>query len=522
MTYSAYSGTHAVGGLEMNNIRKSFPGTMALDGAVLRVLPGEVHGLIGENGAGKSTLIKILAGVYQADSGEIIVDDKRLNPVTAKTVHASGVRFIHQELHLIPHFTVTESVFMGQELRHPWLGLDKRAMRQKTEQFFRQILNTGIDGNTLISELSIAERKLVQIARALIDGQARLVVFDEPTAPLEASEAQRVFAAISELKARGIAIIYISHYLSEITALCDRVTVFRNGKDIETLSPVTQQDIVPLIRLMIGRDLDALFAPRRAKTALKPRLEVNQLRVNRAFSSLSFQVAEGEVVGIAGLLGSGRDALIDTLYGLQRPSSGNITINGRSQSILSPAEAIAQGIVLVPRDRRHQGLVLEMPVTDNINLASLSDVALAGWEQRGKAAVRAEGLANRLRIRPNNLRQPVRFLSGGNQQKVILARWLATDANLFILDEPTLGVDMGARAEIYQLVESLVTSGKSVLVSSSDASELIGLCDRILVMLRGELVAEVSTQDLTQEALLALTTGSTPSASPLSEQEALI
>ncbi|WP_145600041.1 sugar ABC transporter ATP-binding protein [Yersinia frederiksenii] len=522
MTYSAYSGTHAVGGLEMNHIRKSFPGTVALDGATLRIQPGEAHGLIGENGAGKSTLIKILAGVYHADSGEIIVDNKRLNPVTATTVHASGIRFIHQELHLIPHFTVTESVFMGQELRHRWLGLDKHAMRQKTEQFFRQILNTEIDGNTLISALSIAERKLVQIARALIDGQARLVVFDEPTAPLEASEAQRVFAAISELKSRGIAIIYISHYLSEITALCDRVTVFRNGKEVDTLSAVTQQDIPQLIRLMIGRDLEALFAPRQPKTALKPRLEVNQLRLNRAFSPLSFQIAEGEIVGIAGLLGSGRDALIDTLYGLQRPSGGSITINGQSASILSPAQAIAQGIVLVPRDRRHQGLVLEMPVTDNINLASLSKVAWAGWEQRGKALARAKALANRLRIRPNNLRQPVRFLSGGNQQKVILARWLATDANLFILDEPTLGVDMGARAEIYQLVESLVSSGKSALVSSSDASELIGLCDRILVMLRGELVAEVSTQNLTLEVLLALTTGSTQLPPQPAEWEARI
>ncbi|WP_454878162.1 sugar ABC transporter ATP-binding protein [Serratia inhibens] len=519
MSQEETQATPAVGSLEMIGIEKRFPGTQALSGASLRVLPGEIHGLIGENGAGKSTLIKILAGVYAQDGGEIRIGGRRLASVTPAAIRAAGVRFIHQELHLIPHFTVAESVYVGQERRNRWLGLDKRGMRHDAERFLLQVLDTRLDGNRLIRDLSIAERKLVQIARALIDGQAQLVVFDEPTAPLEARESQLLFNAIARLKRRGIAIIYVSHYLTEIAQICDRVTVFRNGRNVGTLQQLG--DIARMIPMMVGREITSLFAPRPAQRAVvEPWLSAESLSDGTQLRDVSLQLAPGEIVGIAGLLGSGREALVDTLYGLRPLKQGQLRIAGKPVRIASPAQAIAAGMALVPRDRRHTGLVLPMPVADNINLASLGTLARAGWELRKKARLRAKALAEQLDIRPRNLQLPVRLLSGGNQQKAILARWLATNPQLLILDEPTLGVDIGAKAEIYQLVAAQAAEGRCVLVSSSDGSELIGLCDRILVMLRGEIVANVRTAGLTQDALLALTSGGS-TVSPLLQEPVL-
>lgn len=504
----------APGGLFMQHIRKTFAGVTALDGVELSVRPGEIHGLIGENGAGKSTLIKILAGVYAPDSGEISVGGRRLASVTPAAVQREGIRFIHQELHLIPHFTVAESVFIGQERCHRLGRLDRRAMRADSEKFFREVLNIRLDGNRLIRDLSQAELKLVQIARALIDGEARLVVFDEPTAPLEAREAALLFEAIRALKARGIAIIYVSHYLNEITRICDRVTVLRNGKQVATLDEVNTDDIDRLIELMVGRELTTLFAPPAEKPpSTTPWLTLDNLGGD-AFRNIHFQLAPGEIVGIAGLSGSGREQLIDALYGLYPLRQGTLRIAGKAVRLRSPVQAIAEGIALVPRDRRHHGLIQPLSVADNINIASPGSLSRFGWELKEKARQNALALAEKLDIRPRNVRQAVRYLSGGNQQKVILARWLNSHSQLFILDEPTLGVDVGARAEIYHLTRQLADKGRCVLVSSSDASELIGLCDRLLVMRRGEIVAEVPTHNLTQDGLLALTSGGSEQETP--------
>lgn len=504
----------ASGGLSMQHIRKTFAGVTALDGVDLNVHPGEIHGLIGENGAGKSTLIKILAGVYAPDSGEISVGGQRLASVTPAAVQREGIRFIHQELHLIPHFTVAESVFIGQERCHRLGRLDRRAMRAESEKFFREVLNIRLDGNRLIRDLSQAELKLVQIARALIDGEARLVVFDEPTAPLEAREAALLFAAIRALKARGIAIIYVSHYLNEITQICDRVTVLRNGKQVATLDEVHADDIDRLIELMVGRELTTLFAPPAEKPpSTTPWLTLDNVSGD-AFRHIHFQLAPGEIVGIAGLSGSGREQLIDALYGLNPLRQGTLRIAGRAVRLRSPVQAIAEGIALVPRDRRHHGLIQPLSVADNINIASPGSLSRFGWELKEKARQNALALAEKLDIRPRNVQQAVRYLSGGNQQKVILARWLNSHSQLFILDEPTLGVDVGARAEIYHLTRQLADKGRCVLVSSSDASELIGLCDRLLVMRRGEIVAEVPTHNLTQDGLLALTSGGSEQETP--------
>lgn len=499
------------GGLIMDRIGKSFGSVAALNDVTLTIRPGEIHGLIGENGAGKSTLIKILAGVYQPDSGSVSLDGVSLQMGKPAAIEAQGIRVIHQELNLIPHFTVAESVFLGQEYRHRGGMLDHRRMNQATRQFFRDSWQLDLDPRRLIRDLSLAERKLVQIARALIDGVARLVVFDEPTAPLEQFEATLVSNAITRLKAQGIAILYISHYLNEIADLCDRATVLRNGEVVGYPDRELLQDTDAVIRLMVGREIDSLYTPRQhtadASATDVPALSVENLSDGQQLKDINFSIQRGEIVGVAGLQGAGRDTLIDLLYGLKSAKKGRILLDGRVRRIRTPRQAIRAGMALVPRDRRHQGLILNFSAADNINLASMSDTAWMGWERRSLVLQKARSWIERLSIRPGRPELAVRFMSGGNQQKVILARWLDTAARLFILDEPTLGVDIGARSDIYQRTRQLADQGRSVLVSSSDATELLGLCDRILVMWRGELVADLSTNDLTLDALLASING---------------
>jgi ribose transport system ATP-binding protein len=490
--------------LKMHAITKSFPGVLALDAVDLDVRRGEIHGLVGENGAGKSTIIKVLAGVYRANGGSVTVDGATLVDVTPRAIHAAGVRFIHQELHLVQHFTVTESVFMGQEIS-TISGLSRGDMRARAEAFFRDALGTEIPGNTLIRDLGIAERKLVQIARALIDGAAKLVVFDEPTAPLSSGEVAKLFTAISKLKERGITMIYVSHYLAEITDICDRVTVLRNGQNVQVFEEVHSDSADAMITAMVGREIDALF-PSGSHKAAEPVLAIKGLS-HAQFTDVDLTVHAGEIVGIAGLIGSGREELIDTLYGLKSPTDGTMTFEGAPLRLATPASAVAAGIVLVPRDRRHDGLVLDMSVSDNVNLASLDDISTALIERRTQGLAKAKEVAETLDIRPRDPSATTRNLSGGNQQKVVLGRWLTRGAKLFMLDEPTVGVDVGAKVEIYALVEKLAADGAAVLVSSSDPGELVGLCDRIIVMLRGKVISEMDTDGLGVDHLVALTTG---------------
>ncbi len=490
--------------LEMQNISKAFPGVQALDKTDLRVRRGSIHGLVGENGAGKSTIIKVLAGVYTRDEGSVSIDGQAIDTITPIAVHDAGVRFIHQELHLVPHFTVAESVFMGQELQG-MLGLASRRMQQRAETFLRESLNCDIKGKTLIRTLSPAEKKLVQIARALIDDQAKLVIFDEPTAPLASGETEQVFKAIRRLKERGISMIYVSHYLGEITELCDEVTVFRNGSTVAVMTDIDEHATDRIIHNMVGRDIDALY-PAKTVSPGQPLFISSSLSDNKRFFDINLQANRGEVLGIAGLIGSGREELIDTLYGLSVPTQGSIALEGKTLRLNTPADAVANGIVLVPRDRRNDGLVLDMSVADNINLASLDEVAIARMEKRGAAQKRATRLSDQIDIRPRNAKAITRFLSGGNQQKVVLARWLATQSSVFILDEPTVGVDIGAKVEIYQLIQNLAANGAAVIVSSSDPQELLGLCHRVMVMYRGQVVADEQALNLNFDALLALST----------------
>ena len=514
--------------LLMRNVSKAFPGVQALDDASLAVAPQEIHGLVGENGAGKSTIIKVLAGIYEADAGSVWVDGAPLDQITPETVHERGVRFIHQELSLVPHFNITESVFMAQEKRGP-LGLDSRKMRRQSEEFLAETLGAEIDGRTLIRDLTVAQRKLVQIARALIDGQARLVVFDEPTAVLGAKDINTLFGNIRRLRDTGISIVYVSHYLSEITEICDRVTVFRNGEDVGTID-LGDNDSPPspgpsgtgsgwaatigsprqseIIKLMVGREITDMYPDRRAEAG-DTLLEVSGLSDGSRFSDVGFSVRAGEIVGLTGIIGSGREALVDSIYGIRRARRGTVAIDGIPVKLRSPAQAVHSGLVLVPRDRRNDGLVLDMSVGDNVNVATLDNVSSKlGWLLRGQARDRSDQLVEQLDVRPRRSDTIVRFLSGGNQQKVVLARWLATESKVFVLDQPTTGVDVGARSEIYSLIAQLAEGGAGVIVSSNDLAEILGICDRVLVMVRGRIVAERSTAGLALDELVALTTGS--------------
>lgn len=492
--------------LTMTGIDKAFPGVQALDSASLSVRSGEIHGLVGENGAGKSTIIKVLAGVYSADAGATAINGVELASISPQSVNDAGVRFIHQEVSLVPHFTVAESVFMGQEVSGVF-GLDKRGMRNRAEAFLSETLGSGISGSTLVRDLTVAQKKLVQIARALIDGDAKLVVFDEPTAVLASEDIEQLFNAIRGLRDRGIAMVYVSHYLSEIQSICDRVTVFRNGSDVGVLDLADEVDTGDIISLMVGREISDLY-PGRQSSVGAPILEVRDFSDGVSYDEVDFDVKAGEIVGLAGIIGSGREALVDSIYGIQR-SRGSLTIDGVDVTVRQPADAVKAGLVLVPRDRRNDGLVLNMSVADNINLATLEEVSTAGWVKRGPAASRSDELVERLDIRPPRSNTIVQFLSGGNQQKVVLARWLATGSVVYVLDDPTVGVDVGARSEIYKLIGGLADKGAGVLVSSNDLGELLGLCDRVLVMVRGRLVANSLVDELTLESLLAVTTGAT-------------
>ncbi|GAA4217112.1 ribose transport system ATP-binding protein [Sagittula marina] len=491
---------------QLSGIVQTFPGVRALDGADLTIYPGEVHGLVGENGAGKSTIIKVLAGVYQPDEGRIEVGGSSVSPATPEKIRDAGIRFIHQELHLVPHFTVAESVFMGQEISGPF-GLSKRKMRSRAEAFMRDELGTELPGNRLIRDLGPAERKLVQVARALVDGAAKVVVFDEPTAPLASEDVRTIMTAIARLKSRGIAILYVSHYLNEIIDICDRVTVFRQGKNVAVFDEVTKNTGSELVSAMIGRALDNFF-PTTDRQPGEVSLRLAGYDDGKTFSDVHLDVRRGEIFGIAGLIGSGRDELIDALYGL-RKSQGTLTLDGATLDTKTAAKAVANGMVLVPRDRRHDGLVLPMTVTENATLATLDENASFGLIDRKKARSATERLIKDLDIRPANALAVTRFLSGGNQQKVVLARWLAKSARIFIFDEPTVGVDVGAKAEIYQLIENLASQGAIIVMSSSDPVELVGTCDRVAVMMRGEVRTIIDKPDLNVDHLVAVTTGAT-------------
>lgn len=452
--------------------------------------------------------------MYQADSGSATLDGHPLPLGNPAAIEAAGIRVIHQELNLIPHFTVAETVFLGGSIA-PAGGAGSPTDEGRHGAIFPAKLAAGDRPRTVGARPEPGRAQAgtncprADRRRSAAGGVRRT------HRPLEAHEASLVSSAILRLRDQGIAILYISHYLNEIATLCDRGTVLRNGEVVGYPDRDLLQNTEALIAMMVGREIDQLYTPRQrpaADNGATPLLSVRQLSDGRQLQDLSFDIQPGEIVGVAGLLGAGRDVLVDLLYGLRPAERGTIHLEGRPRRIRTPKQAIRAGMALVPRDRRHQGLILPFTTADNINLASLPETATFGWERRGIAEQKARDWIEQLAIRPGRPGLPVRYMSGGNQQKAILARWLGTDARLFILDEPTLGVDIGARRDIYQRTRQLADKGRAVLVSSSDAPELLGLCDRILVLWRGALAANLPTRGLTLDALLvAINGGQEPS-----------
>jgi ribose transport system ATP-binding protein len=492
--------------LEMKGITKRFHGVPALQNVNLTLYPGEVHALMGENGAGKSTLMKILAGAYSADEGEIWVNGQPLNITDPGTARRAGINLIYQELNVAPNLTVAENIFMGSELRRGQL-LDREGMRREATRVL-QTLGASFAPDDLVSSLSIAEQQQVEIARALKDN-SRILVMDEPTAALSDRETEHLFEVIHRLRNDGIAIVYISHRMEEVYALANRVSVLRDGQYIGSLD---RSEISPdrLVQMMVGRPMQDFYEHQRQTTPGSVVLEVRQMGDGRKVQPTDLVLRAGEIVGLAGLVGAGRTELSRLIFGADPKTSGEVFLNGKKLDIRAPGDAIAAGIGYVPEDRKDQGLFLEMSSGKNIILNILKQDAKAGVINWGTLGKIANSAVEDFNIRLANLEIRAMDLSGGNQQKLLLARWLAIKPRVLLLDEPTRGVDIGAKSEIYRIISDLAKQGVAVLMVSSELSEVIGLSDRVLVMRQGQLVGELGSpthQDITQENIMAYATG---------------
>lgn len=494
--------------LEMRGIHKAFHGVPALKDVNLTIFPGEVHALMGENGAGKSTLMKILAGAYTADAGEINVNGHPVRIAHPSDARRMGVSLIYQELNVAPNLTVAENIFMGQE-RTRGLALQKAEMEREAASIL-QNLGASFDADTRVSHLSIAEQQQVEIARALKD-KARILVMDEPTAALSDRETERLFEIIRRLRDDGIAIIYISHRMEEVYALADRVSVLRDGEYIGTLNR-SELSADRLVQMMVGRSLQDFYERRPSNPASDrgtPLLEVIGLTDGKKVQTASFQLYAGEILGLAGLVGAGRTELARLIFGADQKTAGEIRLAGRRVNIHSPADAIHHGIAYVPEDRKDQGLFLEMSARKNIAMNVLDDGGHAGVMNLHRLQQVAENAIAQLSIRLASPGIRALDLSGGNQQKLLLARWLAIKPKVMLLDEPTRGVDIGAKSEIYRIISELAAQGVAILMISSELPEIIGMSDRVLVMREGQLVGAIDgvREAITQENVMSYATG---------------
>jgi rhamnose transport system ATP-binding protein len=487
--------------LEAKSISKSFDGVRALEDVSFELAAGEVHALVGENGAGKSTLIRIMTGAIAADSGHLEIDGRTVQHASPAAMHALGIAAIYQQPALFPHLTVAENIALPLETGSPWRRIRWKERNRRASEL---IARTGasIAPERLASTLSMPEQQIVEIAKAL-GANARVLIMDEPTASLTDREVERLFAAIALVKAAGAGIIYISHRLEEIAAIADRITVLRDGHAIGTLRK-DEVEKRELIAMMSGRELAGGF-PERNPVHGDTVIEISNLAGRAAgLHGVSFSIRAGEILGLAGLAGSGRTEVAEALFGLTPADSGDIKIGGENVRIDGPARAIALGIGYVPEDRRRYGVVPEMPVASNVSLASLNAISDRGLIDRTAEKELAARFVEQLQIKTRSIQAETGELSGGNQQKVALARWLATNPRILILDEPTQGVDVGSKAEIYGLIAGLAARGIAILLISSEMPEILGLSDRIAVMHRGAVAGELSRAEATQQKILSL------------------
>ena len=491
--------------LVMSNIHKSFPGVKALDEVNFSLKAGEVHALIGENGAGKSTLMKILTGVYKMDEGEILLEGEAVH--INKTIDAQnlGISIIYQEFNLFPHLTVAENLYIRREPRKlaKWI-IDDKAQRQKTREMLAEI-HLDLDPNRKVNTLSVAQQQMLEIAKALALN-AKIVIMDEPTSALTDAEIENLFRIIHELKRRKVGIVYISHRLEELKYIADRVTVLRDGKVVGAVD-YKETSVRELVRMMVGRELGDYF-PERTANPSDVLLEVHGLTRKKVIEDISFNLHRGEILGVAGLMGAGRTEMARALFGADHVDSGEILLEGELIQIKSPFDAIRHGIGYLTEDRKRDGLTMGLNVKENIALASIKDFTKWGGRMDdGRIGEVSKEYVDQLQIKTPSLNQLVKFLSGGNQQKVILARWLCKGTKILIFDEPTRGIDVGAKREIYNLMNQLTADGHAIIMISSELPEILGMSDRILTMHEGKVAGITDRASATEESIMYLATG---------------
>ncbi|MFI6876746.1 sugar ABC transporter ATP-binding protein [Streptomyces sp. NPDC050400] len=488
----------------MSGITKAFPGVRALDGVDLDVLAGEVHCLLGQNGAGKSTLIKVLAGAHQPDDGTITWRGQRVtlrSPIAAMRL---GIATIYQELDLVEHLSVAENVFLGHEPTTAGFVVRGRDAKAATAALLERLGHGEIDPATLVGELSAAGQQIVSMARAL-SHDVRLIVMDEPSAALDPDEVDNLFRIVANLTADGVAVVYISHRLEEIRRIGDRVTVLKDGRAVAGGLPAKDTPTRDVVALMTGRNVEYVFPERPAgRPSAEPVLRVQNLSREGEFAPLDLDVRPGEIVGLAGLVGSGRSEILETIYGARKPTTGQVAVEGKALRPGSVRSAVRAGLGLAPEERKAQALLMLESVTRNVSVSSMSRFSYGGWLNRSAEREAARQATRDLSLRPDNPSAPVRTLSGGNQQKAVLARWLLRGCKVLLLDEPTRGVDVGARAELYAVIRRLADEGLAVLLVSSEVPEVLGLADRVLVLREGVVVHEAPAGELDEHRVLDL------------------
>jgi ribose transport system ATP-binding protein len=489
----------ADGFLLMERIVKRFGGTVALKEVSLSAERGEIHALVGENGAGKSTLMNVLSGAVLPDSGRISIDGTFVAMSSPHQASRYGIRAVHQEFSLVPHLSIAENILMGQMPRRRGMWVDWRAAHARARAILGDLGFAQLDEHARVSRLSVSQQQIVEIAKALAE-KPRILILDEPSAVLSKEELGLLFSLIRKLKSEDTLVVYISHRLEEVFEIADRITVLRDGERVDTVCrpSVAQND---LIRMMVGRSVEEIH-PRRSTRPGNLLLSVEGLGRGEEFSDVSFTLRRGEVVGMFGLVGSGRTAVARSIFGAEPPTAGCVRIDGTAVRLRSPAEALRAGISLVTEDRKRDGLVMSCSIRDNVSMASLSRMRRLGFLDRARQGRMVQEKVRELAVRTSGIDAPVRTLSGGNQQKVVLAKWLLSRPRVLLLDEPTRGVDIGAKVEIYHLINSLAAEGVGVLLISSEMPEVLGMSDRILVMREGRLVGSLTRAEATEELLL--------------------
>ena len=482
---------------------KSFGAVHALEDGSISLYPGEAHALLGENGAGKSTLVKILAGVHRPDSGRILLDGNEVSFTGPAASQAAGISIIYQEATLFPDLTVAENIFIGRQPLQAGRRIDRKQMNDEAAETFAR-LGVAIDPRRPARGLSVADQQIVEIAKAL-SFSSRIFVMDEPTAALSSAEVDRLFEVVRTLRRQGAAVLFISHRLEEVFALCQRVTIMRDGRFVRT-DPVERLTVDDIIRSMVGRDLSALF-PKTATTPGETVLQVERLTREGVFTDISFDVRAGEIVALAGLVGAGRSEVARAIFGIDRYDAGTVRISGQALPAASPVAAMDAGIGFVPEDRRLQGLVMDLAIDHNVALASLHRLGRFGLIKRAAERALARDWGARLQLKYGHLANPAWTLSGGNQQKVVLAKWLSREPSLLIIDEPTRGIDVGTKAEVHRLLDELVGRGVAVLMISSELPEVLGMADRVLVLREGRLAAELSRAEADEPSIMRAATG---------------